>query len=115
MHATIERKLKNKPIHLPSDYIRYSSEARKIAKYETKSLTFDFFKDFSKKGLMVYDSIRPGRKPRDPTVMGIKAISYVPGGVIKTKLSFEEYFVVLPQRKNLALPPNFSTATSHMS
>lgn len=108
VHATIERKLKNKPIHLPSDYIRYTTEARKITQYETKSLTFDFFKDFSKKGLMIYDSIRPGKKPGDPTVMDIKAIKYMPGGIIKTKLSFEEDFVDIPQRKMLAVPPSLS-------
>lgn len=52
VHATIEQKIKNKPIHLPSDYIRYTQTARQNPNkpgYETKAITHDMIRDFSAK------------------------------------------------------------------
>lgn len=107
VHATIERKIKNKPIHLPSDYIRYTQTARQNPNkpgYETKAITHDMIRDFSAKDTMVYESIQPGKKPGDPTVTDIKAIQYLPSGVIMYKLSFDADFVMLTQRRKLEVP-----------
>lgn len=49
---------------------------------------------------MVYNSMRIGKKPGDPTVTDIKAIQYLPTGEIMYKLSFDVDFVNLLQRKN---------------
>lgn len=38
VHAVIERKIKNKPICLPSDYSRLCQQSRKIDPYETITL-----------------------------------------------------------------------------
>jgi hypothetical protein len=35
-----------------------------------------------------YSSIRPGRKTGDPKVTDIKAIAYLPDGLIKVKLDY---------------------------
>ncbi|KAL4702875.1 hypothetical protein ACJJTC_005786 [Scirpophaga incertulas] len=97
VHACIERKLKNKEIKLPSDYVSITREAReKPSPYEAIELTYDFFRDYAKP--LRYKTIRPGRVKNDPTVTDIKVISYSPSGMIKVKLDFAEDFIDLPQR-----------------
>lgn len=66
-------------------------------------------RDFSAKDTMVYKSIWPGKKPGDPTVTDIKAIQYLPSGVIMYKLSFNADFVMLPQRRKLEVPNSLSS------
>lgn len=100
VHANIERKIKNKPIHLPSDYIRYTP-----AIYDTKAVTFDSITNFSSKETMMYESIRPGKKAGDPTVTDLRVIEYHPDGNIKVKLSFVEGdYEIFPHRKKLDTP-----------
>lgn len=99
VHANIERKIKNKPIHLPSDYIRYTP-----AIYDTKAVTFDSITNFSSKETMMYESIRPGKKAGDPTVTDLRVIEYHPDGNIKVKLSFVEGdYEIFPHRKSWIL------------
>nr|CAI5823227.1 unnamed protein product [Callosobruchus analis] len=99
VHSCIERKLKNREIHLPSDYISASKEARtKPFPYEVVKLGFDFFKDYSKPCCLKYNSIRPGRKPNEPTVTDIRALSYNVEGYIDYKLNFDEDWKQLPSR-----------------
>ncbi|CAG9763604.1 unnamed protein product [Ceutorhynchus assimilis] len=96
VHATIEKKLKNKTISVPHDFQRITEEARKNPNpYEVMSPSFDFFKNYNKD--LVYESIRPGRKPDDPTVTNIRALKYE-RGEIHYKLDFNENFLPLPQR-----------------
>jgi hypothetical protein len=45
-----------------------------------------------------YSSIRPGRKTGDPKVTDIKAIAYLPDGLIKVKLDYNAEWMELPQR-----------------
>lgn len=104
VHSVIERKIKNKPIYLPSDYVRYTKSARQNEPYETTSLTFDFIRNYSVKESMVYESIRPGKSVGDPTVTDIRAILFSPSGDIKNKLNFNEDFQNLPQMKRVAKP-----------
>lgn len=104
VHYVIERKIKNKPIYLPSDYVRYTKSAQQNEPYETTSLTFDFIRNYSVKESMMYESIRPGKSVGDPTVTDIRAILYSPSGDIKNKLSYNEDFQNLPQMKNIAKP-----------
>lgn len=100
MHACIERKLKNRDIYLPSDYVKATKEARKKpCPYDVKYLSFNFFKDFSTKSLQYYDSVRPGRKSGDPTVTEVREFQYSDGN-IKCKLSFDEELKELPRRPN---------------
>lgn len=97
VHASIENKLKNKKIYLPSDYARICEEARsKPEKYETIVAEYDFFTNFN--NLQIYPSIRPGRKPGDPTVVDIRALKYSPDGNIFYKLDFDSEYQPLPQR-----------------
>lgn len=98
VHACIERKLKNKRIFLPSDYVRFTEEARNDPPYECKTISFDFTKDFSKS--MTYKSIRPGKRVHDPTVTDIKIIKYTPDGNIQVKIDFEGDFNDLPRKRN---------------
>lgn len=99
VHAAIERKLKNREIHLPSQYATVTREARlKPFPYEVREVDYNFFKDYSDKNLYMYDSIRPGRVAKDPTVVDIRALKYNPEGTIEFKLSFDDDFRLLPRR-----------------
>jgi len=92
VHSCIERKLKNREIHLPSDYYKASLEARKRpGPYEVIMLDFSFFKDYTRLENLRYTSIRPGRKPHDPTVTDLRTLEYNPSsGDIKYKTSFDD-------------------------
>jgi len=77
VHSVIERKLKNKEIYLPSEFIRLTKEARKHPEpYEAKHLSHDNFLDF--KNHHHYKSIRPGRTKGDPEVKDIRSLKYDP-------------------------------------
>jgi len=56
VHSTIENKLRNTNIYLPSDYMRITKSAR------TKPFSYRF------------DTIRPGKKAGDPTVTNINPL-----------------------------------------
>jgi hypothetical protein len=56
VYATIEKRLKNRKIFLPSDYATLTEEARTDPEpYEVKIANFDFFKNF--KDHLIYTSI----------------------------------------------------------
>lgn len=88
VHATIERKLKNKDIYLPTDYISVCREARKTNPYLVKYINYSDFKNFSK--VQYYKSIRPGYKTGDPKVADIHCLMYLPSGEIKYKINYDE-------------------------
>lgn len=99
VHSNIEAKLKNSEIYLPSQYHSITKEARVDPfPYGSEYLSFSFFKDYSKKDTMIYESIRPGRVAGDPTVHDIRAIRYKPNGIIETKLDFKMNYEELPRR-----------------
>ncbi|KAK5643905.1 hypothetical protein RI129_007750 [Pyrocoelia pectoralis] len=67
VHSGIERCLRHREIHLPSDYVSVTTEARKTPKpYGVKTLDYTFFKDYSSSKYLRYSSIRPGKKSFDP-------------------------------------------------
>lgn len=99
VHSAIERKLKNRLIHLPSDYLSVTKEACRNP-YEAIMVDYTFFKNFSSPETLRYTSIRPGRKTGDPKVTDIRAISYNKDGIIKYKLDFDSDWDTLPQRVN---------------
>lgn len=95
--TAIERRLKNKVKYLPSDYLRITREARHTLPYIAKTKDFQFFRDFSKRELMKYRSIRPSRKS---VVTDIRALQYYQG-IIEYKLNFkDEIFVEVTNRPN---------------
>lgn len=52
VHASRERKLKNKEIYVPGDYLAASKIARtKPFPYNIKYVSYDFFRDYTKKSL----------------------------------------------------------------
>lgn len=62
VHSCIERKLKGRDIHLPSDYLRITKEARsKPSLYEVKCMQYSDFKNYTVKKYQRYTSIRPGK------------------------------------------------------
>ncbi|CAG9782476.1 unnamed protein product [Diatraea saccharalis] len=70
VHAAIERKLKNREIHLPSDFLTVNKEARKKpTPYEAIRVDHNLEKDYSDKSTWRYDSIRPDREAGDPVVV----------------------------------------------
>ncbi|CAH1103806.1 unnamed protein product [Psylliodes chrysocephalus] len=110
VHSCIENKIKNKAIHLPSDYGRYTKEARVrgVEPYELKEISYNFVKDYALISLVKYPSIRPGKKTNDPTVNEIKVIKYTPDGTIQAKLSFYGEFLDLPGRITNSTVANLS-------
>lgn len=99
MHSTIERKLKNKEISVPAQYVDVCKAARKNPRpYVVKYLDHTFFKRFDQHHF--YGSIRPGRNTGDPCVNNIKAIRYSPEGNIQYNLCFLDEWSQLPHRKN---------------
>ncbi|XP_031327727.1 uncharacterized protein LOC116158984 [Photinus pyralis] len=106
VHSVIERRLKHKEIHLPSDYVTISKEARKTSTpYKTKMLEYSFFKDYSASKFLRYTSLRPGRKTSDPVINDIKCIRYNPQGTIDIKLDYgQDLFNELPCRPK-CMPP----------
>ncbi|CAG9812843.1 unnamed protein product [Phaedon cochleariae] len=99
-HALIERKLKGREIHLPSQYPIFIREARKNpSPFEVYYLTHDFFTDYDVKENFRYLSIRPGRIKNDPTVNDLRCLKYTPEGVIFYKIDYsQEDYQPLPKR-----------------
>lgn len=101
MHSAIERRLKNKVINVPADYIDVIKTARKEP-YYVQYLSHKFFKKFDT--VQSYKSIRPGRSVGDAKVNDIRALQYSPIGIISYKLRFAEPWSELPQRKATVNP-----------
>lgn len=98
VHAAIERKLKNREIHLPSDYLSVTREARQNPRpYEAVDLNYNFFYNFSLTEHFRYPSIRPGRQKDDPVVTDIRVLKYA-NNKIQVKLSFDAEWLDLPVR-----------------
>lgn len=113
VHAAIERKLKNREIHLPSDYQSVTKEARKNNPYEVVLADYEFIKNYADPNNWTYKSIRPGRKPGDPQVVDIRSILYEPDSKLKVKLSFDDDWMDLPQRsKPNSEPINYTQLNS---
>ncbi|GFO22678.1 hypothetical protein PoB_004918300 [Plakobranchus ocellatus] len=94
-HATIERHLKNRPIHCPSDYKRIIEESRRIPRpYVVKYLEYSFFKDFSKVNTL--KTIRPGREKGERVVTNLRAIQYSSDDQIQYKLEYNDDWSDLP-------------------
>lgn len=98
VHSAVERKLKNREIHLPSEYCTITKEACKRNPYEVLEIDYDFVKNYADPKHWVYKSIRPGRKAGDPQVVDIRAIKYAPDSPIQVKLDFNNDWIDLPQR-----------------
>lgn len=99
VHSVIERKLKNRDIFLPYDYVSITKTARlKPFPYDVEYLEHQFFKKYDDPKLMRYKSIRPGRTTKDPTVTDLREIRYCIDGKINYKLDFSDDYKDLPQR-----------------
>lgn len=98
VHSVIERKLKNKKIYLPSDYVRVIEEARMNPRpYDVQYLSHDFFLNFE--GINTLKSIRPGDKAGDPVVHDIRALRYEPDGSIHFKLMLDDEWAPVPMKR----------------
>jgi len=92
VHGLIEKKLKNKEIYLPSEFVRITKEARKNPEpYKAKMLSHENFNDFNSH--QCCKSIRPEHTKGDPEVKDIRSLKYDPVKEnIQYKLSFvDEY------------------------
>nr|CAH7757935.1 unnamed protein product [Callosobruchus chinensis] len=99
VHSLIERKLKNKDILIPYDYVRITREARqKPLPFEARYMTHDMFKKYDDKDLIIYQSIRPGRSVNDSNVNNLRVLHYSPNSRIGYKLHFHDEMMELPQR-----------------
>lgn len=101
VHASIERKLKNREVHTPADYIAVTREARqKPFPYIAVDIDHTFFVDYTEPKREIYSSIRPGKVVSDPTVNDVVNYKYTSDKGIEFKLDFDnDDFAKLPQRK----------------
>jgi len=98
MHSTIERKIRDKKINIPADYVSICKTACTKHPYIVEYLSYGFFKSFS---ILKYcKSIRPGNKKGNPVVTNIKALNYKPHKEINYKLRFTEDWSNLPLLRN---------------
>lgn len=88
MHSTIERKVRNRKINVPADYISICKSACIKSPYTVEYLTHNFFKSYS--SITFCKSIRPRNKKGDPIVTNLKVIKYELDRQIKYKLRFTE-------------------------
>lgn len=103
-HSLIERKIKNRIINLPSEFVTLFKEARKKPfPLDVKHLSFDFFKNFNETYLQRFSSIRPGKNVGDATVNNLRCLRYDSKGDIYYKLQFNEDYKHLSHR-NTAKP-----------
>lgn len=99
MHSVIERKLRNRNINVPADYVDVCRTARLHPKnYNVEYLTNSFFKNFDQ--VHFVNSIRPGRKAGDPRVNDVRAYRYNSNGTIDFKLRHVADWKALPSRYN---------------
>ena len=105
VHSVIERKLKNKEIHCPADYISVMKTARKHpAPYAVSYVDHAFFRNFGSLNLL--SSIRPGIKVGDPTVNAIRCIRYNRDGTVEFKLNHDDTcWSPLPMRRSSRVHP----------
>lgn len=107
-HSLIERKLKNRQIYLPTDYISVIKEARKNpTPLEVSYIAHDFFINYEDDSKYRYSSIRPGKSKGDLKVTDIRALKYLINGDILFKVAHSDEYNLLPQRKN-QIENNFS-------
>ncbi|KAJ6639289.1 hypothetical protein Bhyg_12032 [Pseudolycoriella hygida] len=106
-HAKIEKKLKNRSIFVPKDYIDVTKTARKTIAidnirqehpFEAAYLQHDFFSNYARKDQLRFRSIRPGVKAKDPTVSNLRSLIYLPDGKIKYTIDFDEEYKDLPRK-----------------
>lgn len=100
VHSTIERRLKNRDIYLPHDYIAVCKEARRGQPYNVRYMSYRDFKDF--KNIQFYPSIRPGRKPGEPLVTDVCSYKYSPTGEILYKINFTDNYKALLKRTTVS-------------
>lgn len=100
IHSVIERKIRNKKINIPADYVYVCKTACQKSPYKVKYLDHTFFKKYD--GLNYFKSIRPGRGTGAPMVNDVKAFKYSREGVFfKLRHSVAEW-QALPIRLNLS-------------
>lgn len=76
VHSVIERKLRDRDVHVPAEYAAVIRGARSRPKpYDVQYVDHCFFSNFSQVNLC--KSLRPGSKAGDPTVHDLRAIRFL--------------------------------------
>jgi len=88
IHNVIEKKKKNRDIFVPAQYVQLIQDARTKSTYKVWYTDHTFFKDFTT--IREYSSIRPGRKARDPTIVDLRCLKYLPSREIHWKLRYAD-------------------------
>ncbi|CAG9840582.1 unnamed protein product [Diabrotica balteata] len=110
VNSHIEATFEDLDVLLPSQFVALLEVARKktqqVDPYRAQQVDFEFFKDFN--ASIIYPSIRPGKKPGDPTVTDLRILQYRPEGKIYYKLKYTDEFASLsvrPQKQDPAIFP----------
>lgn len=98
VHSVIERKIRNKKINVPADYVQICKTACSKKPYKVDYLLHDFFKKCD--NIRFFKSIRPGRASGSSVVTDLKALKYCKDGVFY-KLRQPDNWEILPIRLNI--------------
>lgn len=96
VHSTLEHYF-TPPIFSPADYLARMRLARSKNPFEIKHLDYTFFKKYELPSN--FDSIRPGKRVRDPVVVDIRQLKYLPNGEVYFTLDYSEEWTVMPRRR----------------
>ena len=96
VHSATEGKLRGRQIFWPAEYIDVKTAARRDHPCEVKQVDHTFFRNFSK--LNYLNSIHPGSSARDPQVVDLQCLQYLPDGSVSYKINCTNQWRPLPQR-----------------
>ena len=96
IHSAIERRVKNRTIYWPEDYVTVMKECRPENPFTVIEMSSDKFLNFS--GISYLKSIRPGKKYGEPQVHDLRALQYTNDGEVLFKTHHDDEFQPLPQR-----------------
>ena len=103
VHANVEKRLKNRIVYWPNDYVNVLKECRPTQPFEVIEMNYNDVLDFS--SVSYVQSIRPGKKAGEPQVHNLRAIKYLPQGEIHFKTNHVDDYKPLPQRVKLGANP----------
>lgn len=100
VHSTLEHYF-YEPINSPTDYVARMRMARPSNPYNVKVLDFTFFKNYELPSN--FSSIRPGKRVRDPVVVDIRQLKYLPNGQVFYTLDYTDNWQIISYKREVQI------------
>lgn len=110
VHSALEHYF-YEPINSPTDYIARMRMARPSNPYNVKVVDFTFFKKYELPSN--FRSIRPGKRVRDPVVVDIRQLKYLPNGEVFYTLDYTDIWQNLPCKRELQSLSSYPALHKH--